>query len=111
MSRWPGQGPRQVRAGEALISEIDITALEDGAFGVEVRGEGATSTHHKVTVPEGMLEELDLGDVDHELIVRESIGFLLEREPSTSILPEFSLEEIGGFFPEYFQELPARLTP
>ena len=78
---------------------------------MEVRGEGATSTHHKVTVPEGMLEELDLGDIDHEVVVRESFTFLLEREPSTSILPEFSLDEIGRFFPEYFQELPARLAP
>ncbi len=78
---------------------------------MEVRGEGATSTHHRVTVPEGMLEELDLAEVDHERIVRESFGFLLEREPSTAILPEFSLDEIGRFFPEYFQELPARLNP
>lgn len=77
---------------------------------MEVRDEGATSTHHKVTVPEGMLEELDLADIGHEEIVRESFAFLLEREPSTSILPEFSLDEIGRFFPEYFQELPGRLT-
>jgi len=78
---------------------------------VEVRGDGATFTNHRVTVPEGMVEELDLAEVDRERLVRESIAFLLEREPSTSILPEFSLEEIGGFFPEYFQELPARLAP
>jgi hypothetical protein len=100
-----------VRERQALISEIIIKPLEEGAFGVEVRGEGATSTHHRVTVPEGMLEELDLAEVDRERLVRESISFLLEREPSTSILPEFSLEEIGGFFPEYFQEIPDRLAP
>ncbi len=57
-----------------------------------------------------MLEELDIADLDQEQIVRESFEFLLEREPSTSILPEFSLEEIGRYFPEYFQELPTRLT-
>ena len=100
-----------MREGQALISEIVIRPLEEGAFGVEVRGEGATSTHHRVMVPDGMLEELDLAEVDRERVVHESIAFLLEREPSTSILPEFSLEEIGGFFPEYFQELPNRLSP
>ena len=63
-----------------------------------------------MTVPEGMVEELDLAEVERERLVRESIAFLLEREPATSILPEFSLEEIGRFFPEYFQELPGRLT-
>lgn len=93
------------------MSEIIVTPLGEDAFGVEVRGDGATSTNHRVTVPEGMVEELDLAEVDPERLVRESIAFLLEREPSTSILPEFSLEEIGGFFPEYFQELPTRLAP
>ena len=100
-----------MREGQALISEIIITSLEEGAFGVEVRGEGATSTNHRVTVPEGMVEELDLAEVDRERLVKESIAFLLEREPSTAILPDFSLDEIGRFFPEYFQELPARLSP
>jgi len=57
-----------------------------------------------------MLDELDLGQVESEDVVRESFRFLLEREPSTSILPEFSLDEIGRFFPDYFQELPKRLT-
>jgi hypothetical protein len=33
--------------------------------------------------------------------VRRSFDFLLEREPSTSILSSFSLEQIGHYFPEY----------
>jgi hypothetical protein len=73
--------------------------------------EGTTSTGHRVTVPEGMLDELNIGEVDSETVVRESFEFLLEREPATSILPEFSLDEIGRYFPEYFQELPKRLAP
>jgi len=63
-----------------------------------------------VTVPQGMLDELDLGQVEGEDVVRESFRFLLEREPSTSILPEFSLDDIGRYFPDYFQELPKRLS-
>jgi hypothetical protein len=57
-----------------------------------------------------MLDELDLGRVEAEDVVRESFRFLLEREPSTSILPEFSLDDIGRYFPDYFQELPKRLS-
>ncbi len=64
-----------------------------------------------MTVPDGMLDELDLGEVETQDVVRESFEFLLEREPSTSILADFSLDEIGRFFPEYFQELPKRLSP
>jgi len=29
------------------------------------------------------------------------MGFLLEREPPTSILRTFSLEQIGDYFPDY----------
>jgi hypothetical protein len=72
--------------------------------------EGATSTIHRVTVPEGMLDELDLREVEAEDVVRESFRFLLEREPATSILPEFSLDQIGRYFPDYFRELPKRLS-
>jgi hypothetical protein len=57
-----------------------------------------------------MLDELDLGRVEAEDVVRESFRFLLEREPSTSILPEFSLDDISRYFPDYFQELPKRLS-
>ena len=45
-----------------------------------------------------------------EEVVRESFQFLLERESAASILPEFSLDQIGRYFPEFFQELPRRLT-
>lgn len=61
-------------------------------------------------VPEGMLDELDLGEIEPEEVVRASFEFLLEREPATSILPEFSLDQIGRYFPEYFLELPGRLS-
>jgi hypothetical protein len=91
------------------MSEIKITPLGEGAFGVEVAGEVDVPTNHKVSVPEGMVEELGLGDVEPEEIVRESFAFLLEHEKPTSILPEFSLEEIAVYYPQYFQELPARL--
>ncbi len=57
-----------------------------------------------------MVDELDLGAVEPAELVRESIEFLLEREPSTSILPEFSLDEISSYFPEYTDELTARLA-
>ncbi|MGH2711866.1 MAG: hypothetical protein ACRDH9_11770 [Actinomycetota bacterium] len=57
-----------------------------------------------------MLDELDLGEIEPEEVVRASFEFLLEREPATSILPEFSLDQIGRYFPEYFLELPGRLS-
>lgn len=47
------------------------------------------------------------GDV--ERLVARSFEFLLEREAPTSILPQFSLRTIEGYFPEYPREIK-RLT-
>jgi hypothetical protein len=91
------------------LTDISITALGSRQFGVRVR-EGETETNHKVTVPESLLDDLQLGDDDVERVVRESFHFLLDREPASSILPEFSLNEISRYFPEYSEELTTRLA-
>jgi hypothetical protein len=38
---------------------------------------------------------------DVEDLVRRSFEFLLEREPASSILRQFDLSVIQGYFPEY----------
>lgn len=88
----------------------DITVRSTGTreFEVEVR-EGGEQTDHRVTVPEGLMEELGLPEDDPEGVVRESFEFLLEREPASSIMSEFSLDVIPTYFPEYKEELPKRL--
>jgi hypothetical protein len=90
------------------VSEIEVMPLHEGAFGVKVT-EGDVTTDHRVTVPPALVDDLGLGGAEPEAIVRESIAFLLEREPATSILPEFSLDEVGRYFPEFTSELPRRL--
>ena len=47
-----------------------------------------------------------LPEDDLEGVVREP---LLEREPTSSIMPEFSLDVIPDYFPECKEELPGRL--
>ncbi|MDP9387510.1 MAG: hypothetical protein M3Q48_06165 [Actinomycetota bacterium] len=91
------------------MSEITVTEMGPGEFGVQVR-EGDTATSHRVQVPESFLDDLLLGDEDQARIVRESFAFLLEREPATSILAEFALPAITGYFPEYPDELRRRLS-
>ncbi len=90
------------------MSEITITPMEPGHYGVQI-SEGDTTTSHRVAVPDALLDDLGLNGVDPELVVRETIGFLLDREPATSIMDEFSLEQVPGFFPDYYDELRARL--
>ena len=90
------------------MSGIRITPAGPHEFGVEVT-EGEETTSHRVIVPENLLEEWGLEDSQAEAVVRESFNFLLEREPASSILPEFSLAIIPRYFPEYREELPDRL--
>ena len=90
------------------MTDVRITPPEEGAFGVEVT-EGDETTNHRVTIPEGYLDELGVAGADPEEVVREAFAFLLEREPATSILREFALGEIEGYFPEFREELPRRL--
>lgn len=83
--------------------------MAPGEFGVQVR-EGDTTTSHRVTVPEGLLDDLQLSADDAQRVVQESFGFLLEREPASSIMKEFALTDISRYFPEYLEELRARLA-
>lgn len=91
------------------MSQIGITETGPRQFEVTVRGEGVDTTH-VVTVPDSLVDDLGLSDVDDEALVRESFEFLLEREPPTSILREFPLTTISQYFPEYVGELRRRLS-
>ena len=91
------------------MTTMRVVAMAPGEYGVEVE-EGNEITGHKVRLPQTFLDDLLLADVDEEQIVRETIDFLLEREPSTSILPEFSLEDVSRYFPEFPEELQRRLS-
>ncbi len=82
------------------MADIAIAPVSERTFDVMVDG----ASRHRVSVP------ARFGDDDLERIVHASFEFLLEREPASSILPEFSLDVIGRYFPEYEDELPRRLS-
>ena len=88
------------------MADIKVTLIGTREFEV-VLGEGGST--HRVTVPAGLVVELRLPEDALEGVVRESFVFLLQREPASSIMPEFSLDMIPNYFPEYKGELPKRL--
>jgi hypothetical protein len=90
------------------MTEIAIRPLGEREFLVEV-GEGGREITYRVTAPERLHGGLELGAEDLPEVVRQSIQFLLEREPPSSILSRFSLDEISRYFPEYERELARRL--
>ncbi len=91
-----------------MATGITITPVDLEWFGVQIE-EGGTTSSHRVQAPAALLEDLGLADVDRERVVRESLEFLLEREPPSSILGEFSLDVIPRYFPDYYDELRRRL--
>jgi hypothetical protein len=94
--------PRCTREGTLVpaMASITITPIAQRTYEVVIDGE----SRHRVTVPDRF------GDDDLERIVQRSFEFLLEREPASSIMSEFSLDVIGRYFPEYEDELPRRLA-
>lgn len=92
------------------MTDITVTAMEPGWFGVQVR-EGHETTSHRVQVPDDFALDAGVGpDAEPETLVRESFAFLLEKEPATAIRQEFRLDEISGYFPDYLDELRARVA-
>jgi len=91
------------------VADIAVGSTGPCEFRVTVH-DGKSETSHQVTVPERLIGELGVAEDDLERVVRESFEFLLEREPASSIMSEFSLEVIARYFPEYEEELPRRLA-
>lgn len=90
------------------MPEISVVTTGGGRYRVDIT-EGRTGTSHVVDAGSEVLQGLGMADADPEEVVRESFVFLLEREPASSILREFSLDVIQRYFPEYRRELPRRL--
>lgn len=90
------------------MAGISVEQQPDGSFRVEV-SEGGRSTSHTVTVPDDYPRALGCEHVERRELVQESFSFLLEREPSTSILRSFRLSQIADYFPEYADEMRRRL--
>lgn len=90
------------------MPEITVERSEDeGArsrFHVTV-AVGEVTSEHEVTLSPGDLERLGRGYGSPELFVRACFGFLLEREPNTSILRSFDVGVISRYFPEFEERI------
>ena len=91
------------------MDDIFINSIGPRRFHVQVREGDGTATHYHVTVPENLMAELRLSEKDLDKVVRESFVFLLEREPASSIMRDFSLDVISNYFPQYKETLLGRL--
>lgn len=84
---------------------VDVACAGDARRGwtcfVVVRTGDERVSEHDVRVSPGDLARLAPTATDPSDLVERSFGFLLEREPPSSILRTFDLSVIGQFFPDY----------
>jgi hypothetical protein len=85
-----------------------MTTEQPGRYVVDV-SVGDVATTHQVRVPAGLAEKIGGPGTSDEELVEGSFRYLLEREPNTSILRSFSLDQIGGYFPGWSEEMAHRL--
>ena len=85
---------------------IKISHVGDDDWMVTVQE--AVVTHHRVRATKADAARFSEGAA-LERLLEESFRFLLEREPNTSIMTSFSLPLIGRYFPEFEEEIRARL--
>jgi hypothetical protein len=82
------------------VTEVTVVEEGDGTFTVTVV-DGGRSHAYTVRVPSGLPASLGCAHVPVADLVRSSFSFLLAREPPSSILRSFSLEQIADYFPDY----------
>ena len=91
------------------MPDIDIAAADANTYDVTITDDAGAQTSHRVWVPPSILTDLGLSEAQEPVLVRASMAYLLEREPASSILPQFGLDEIARFFPNYPTEIGALL--
>ena len=87
-----------------------ITAMEPEHYGVQVT-EGGVTTSCRVAVPPAVLDDLAMSDLDPARVVEETIDFLLDREPATSLQGEISIDDLQHRYHDFYDELRARVAP
>jgi hypothetical protein len=83
-----------------LVAQVTVLPRDDGTFEVNVLAKGASTTH-RVSVPPGYPEALGCKGLPAHELIEASFGFLLDREPPTSILRRFSLDQIASYYPDF----------
>ncbi len=91
------------------MPDLDITAADAHVYKVTITDDNGRESRHRVRVPESFLASLGLTAAQEAKLVRVSMDYLLAHESPSSIMREFTLEDIGRFFPGYPDEIRDRI--
>jgi hypothetical protein len=90
------------------MTDVRVTPMEPGAYGVEVE-EGGLTTGHRFHVPPSFWADRDVADVDDIEAVGAAARFLLDREPGTAIPAEVSFDELDTRYDDFVSEVRDRI--
>lgn len=88
--------------------EVKITKITENNYGWECNVlvmDDNSQTEHLVSIPLPTYIRLTGEQYPVEQLVIKSFNFLLTKEAKESILREFTLDEIGNYFPEWEREM------
>ena len=91
------------------MPDLDITASDEHVYEVTITADDGSESQHCVTVSERFLTDHGLAAAQEPVLVRASMQYLLEREPASSIMAAFTLDDISRYFPQYPDEIVAHL--
>lgn len=93
-----------------MRQQIDVLALEPGAYAATVT-EGENTTHHRVVLRPGFLDDLAIVDLDERALVTEILDYLLERQPAAALPHDIDPDAMSRHDDEMVYELQLRLAP
>ncbi|MDP9393093.1 MAG: hypothetical protein M3Q27_02010 [Actinomycetota bacterium] len=91
-----------------MEQRIHVLPMGPHEFAVTV-SEGAVTVNRKVTVSEQFVDDIGLWEPDEQQMVQESIAFLLEREPVSSIPDVVDLGDLANDYDDYVIDLKTRM--
>jgi hypothetical protein len=90
------------------MTAVRVTAMEPGAFGVEIE-EGGVTTGHRFFMAPSFWADRGVADVDDADAVTAAAQFLLEREPGVAIPEQVSFDDLAAQYADFEDEVRARL--
>ncbi|MDP9444274.1 MAG: hypothetical protein M3P83_07960 [Actinomycetota bacterium] len=91
-----------------MRQRVKVLSMGTGEYAAEVT-EGENTTHHRVIVSDGLLDDLGAEPDDGVRIVEAALHGLLDREPGTAIEHDVNLDRALRERPELFDEIRASL--
>ncbi|RKE16937.1 hypothetical protein [Streptomyces sp. TLI_171] len=93
-----------------MAAEIRVESLGDREYLVRVEEE-TTEASTRVRVTDAVVERPGVGAAEESRIVRETVAFLIERQPVIDIPPMIDLDDLADAYGEaYLADLERRLA-